>query len=310
MRALCALAFCAFSVAAVLYLPGAGWAWALLAALLVAALLTLAVYLRRRGGRPMAALALALPGGRVALWLLTAWNLLILGVAAGHLCAAYQTGTPWPIVGVVLLLMASWSAANGSAERVGAISFYFLAALYGLLLLFALPQAKPAAPSLRVSAWVCLPGALSPLCALWLWHADAGRARLWPWLLGGVALAGLSALVCAGAAGHFPFYTMAQSLRLFGVVERFEPIVSVGLTAGGFCLLALLCRVNGCTLGVLAPRWGVRAVACVNFLAGCVGILLSARLLPQFLAAGTAIFWGALPLGILLVANFKKSRKK
>ena len=119
----------------------------------------------------------------------------------------------------------------------------------------------------------------------------------------------LCALACGGVPGDFPFYTMAQSLSLFGVVERFEPIVSMGLTAGGFCLLALLCRVNGRAFEVLLPRAGGGFAAGVNFIGGCLGMWLAERLPAAALAGGTAIFWGLLPIGTLLVGNRKKSQK-
>lgn len=308
MRSLCALAFCAFTVAAVLYLPEAGWLWAGLAAGAVAAVVALGVWLRRRAGVDLAAFAGHSIPGCGALWLLSGWNFLILGAAAGALCAAYPTGTPYPIVGLVLLLMAAWAAGKGAADRVGAIVFFFLAGLYGLLLAFALPETELTVPPRR-AAWTLLPGALGPVCALWLCRPDGERARVWPWLLGGVGLAVLCALVCGGVQGSFPFYTMAQSLSLFGVVERFEPIVSVGLTAGGFCLLALLCRVNGRAFEVLLPRAGRSFAVGANFIGGCLGMLLSARLPAAILAGGTTIFWGVLPIGALLVANRKKFKK-
>lgn len=308
MRALCALAFCAFSVAAVLWLPSAGWLWAGLTAGAVAAVVALGVWLRRRAETDLTAFAGRSALGRGALWLLSCWNFLILGAAAGHLCAAYPTGTPYPIVGLVLLLMAAWAAGKGAAEPAGAIVFFFVAGLYALLLAFALPETVATAPEWTPS-WTLLPGALSPVCALWLCRPDGARTRVWPWLLGGVTLATLCALVCGDVDGDFPFYTMAQSLSIFGVVERFEPLVSVGLTAGGFCLLALLCSVNGRALRVLLPQAGRGFAAGANFVGGCLGLWLSTRLSAPVLAVGTTIFWGFLPIGALLVANRKKFEK-
>lgn len=308
MKSLCALGFCAFTVAAVLYLPSAGWLWAGLTAGGVALFLLLLVWLRRRAGLDLTAYGARSFWGRGTLCLLMGWNFLILGAAAGNLCAAYPTGTPYPVVGLFLLLMAAWAAGKGAAEPVAAIVFFFLAALYALLLAFALPQTAFSAPTVQAS-WTLLPGALSPVCVLYLCRADGQRVRVWPWLLGGVGLAVLCALVCSGISGNFPFYAMTQSLSLFGIVERFEPLVSVGLTAGGFCLLALLCCINGRALESMLPKAGRRFAVVVNFSLGCAGLWLSQYLSAAVLATGTAIFWGALPLGTLLVANTKKFRK-
>lgn len=81
-----------------------------------------------------------------------------------------------------------------------------------------------------------------------------GARRTGGWLAAGIGLCAAAALCAAGTlsprvAGEeaFAVYTMAKSVSVFGVMERLEPVVSAALTAGGFCLLSVLCLANAKT---------------------------------------------------------------
>lgn len=314
-RQLCALTFAAFTVPAVLYLPRAGWLWALVAA--GGAALLLGGLLRLQRGRPLAEAALFAWGGmgRVLLTLSLVWTLLLLGAAARGLCGAYPEGKNWPLVGLLLLLLASYAAERGVlvVARTGAICFFFLAAIEALVLLFSAVQGHAAwlKPDMSGPPWALMTAALSPTCVLYL--TRGGVRRRWPWLIAGVALATAAAMCTAATLSPavaqtdaFPFYTMTQSISVLGVMERFEPVVSAALTAGGFCMLALLCLSNGAILRALGWRLPVGPV---NFLLGAGAMWLSRGLPDWVTAAGTAIFWGLLPLATLLVGSLKKSGK-
>ena len=314
-RQLCALAFCAFTVPAVGLLPRAGWLWALLAAACCAAVLAAGVLLTRKKGGSAAALAAQSGVGKTLLVLLMLWNFLALGMTSRYLCGAYPGADGFPLTGALLLLLAAYAANKGvsAVARVSAICFFFLIALYILVLGFSAPQLRPQwlAPQTK-PAWTLLPAVFSPVCALFLTGHCSARAKPALWLLGGTALAFLVAFIAAGClspevAGKEPFavYTVTKSLSLFGAMERFEALVSAALTAGGFCLLGLLCLTNAELVRVVCPR-AEKCCGAANFLLGFAGISASGVLSAEIAAAASAIFWGLLPIGILSVAKRKK----
>lgn len=314
-RQLCALALCAFTVPAVGLLPRAGWLWAGIAASVTAGLLAAGVALCRKKGGSLTELAAQSGCGRWCLRLLLVWNLFALGTAARYLCKVYPDSRAFPLVGALLLLLAVCAAGKGvsAVARAAAVCFFFFVALYALLFGFSLPQMRTAwlRPTLH-PAWQLLPAALAPVCSLTLTGHCRTRGRISGWLLGGVGLAVLTALVTAGCvspevAGEepFAFYTMSKSISLFGAMERFEAIVSAGLTAGGFCLLALMCLANAEIVKTLRQGTG-KAVPAGNFLLGGAAIFLGSGIPAAVMAAGSAIFWGVLPFGILLLGNRKK----
>lgn len=314
-RQLCALAFCAFTVPAVGLLPQAGWLWSLLAAVCCAAVLAIGVLLTRKKGGSAAALAAQSGLGKVLLVLLLVWNALALGMTARYLCGAYPNADGFPLTGALLLLLAAYAANKGvsAVARVSAICFFFLAALYALVLGFSVPQLRPQwlAPQTK-PAWTLLPAVFSPACVLFLTGHCTARAKPAVWLLSGTALAFLAAFLAAGClspeiAGTEPFalYTVSKSLSLFGAMERFEALISAALTAGGFCLLGLLCLTNAEIVRTLCPQ-AEKCCGAANFLLGFAGIFVSGALSAGVSAAASAIFWGILPLGILSVAKRKK----
>lgn len=314
-RQLCALALCAFTVPAVGLLPRAGWLWAGIAAVAAAGLLAAGAALCRKKGGNFVELAAQSGCGRCCLRLLLIWNLLALGTAARYLCEVFPGSGAFPLVGALLLLLAACAAGKGvsAVVRAGAICFFFFAALYALLFGFSLPQmrAEWLKPVLRPK-WTLLPAALAPSCALALMGHCRERGRISGWLLGGVGLTVLAALVTAGCvspevagAEPFAFYTMSKSISLFGAMERFEALVSAALTAGDFCLLALVCLANAEIAKTLRPGTG-KAVPAGNFLLGGAAIFLGSGIPSVVLAAGSAIFWGVFPIGILALAKRKK----
>ena len=316
-RQLWALSFCAFTVPAVLLLPRVGWLWAGLASLVCALVLLALFRLSASGETGIPQVASKSILGRYLLVASFLWNLLMLGAASRQLCAAYPGGGI--LIGGILLLLASWGSSKGAAtvSRVGGITFFFLLIIYSIVLIFAIPGVKPnwLAP-VREVEWIRLPAVLCPALVFYL--TGRGRpssGRPWLWLAGGVLLVLASGAICAGrlspevtGADPFPFYTMTQGISLLGVMERFEPLVSAAVSAGGFCLLSLLCLANQTMVEKLRPT-AKKLVPPVNFFAGFGAIWLSGLLSGGFLAVGTAIFWGLFPLLLLSLANRKKVEK-
>ena len=315
-RQLCALGFAAFTVPAILLLPRTGWLWAAIFAAAGAAVLAVLIFLRRRCAKPLADIAAATFAGKIALLAVLLWNGLMLGRIAAYLCRAYPSGDAFPLVGLILLLLAVGAAQKGAGAviRTGAIVFFFLIGFYLLILGFSLPDLRPAwlAPDTEPILAV-LPAVLTPVSVLYLWEGGDGERRFALWLVGGVLLALLAALVTAGAvsppvARHeiFPFYTAAKSVKILGAMERLEPLVSAALTAGGFCLLGTLAAANAKILSVFVPR-PKNFSALTNFLVGGACLWVSGVMSEGIFALGMGIFWGFVPFLTLLLGSLKKT---
>jgi hypothetical protein len=140
-------------------------------------------------------------------------------------------------------------AGPGAGARCAAAISGLLAAVFGVLLLSALPDLR--AENLR--PWGSARGGAAAFAAL-LFPAAAlcarpeGDSRLSGDASAALALmAAAASLAAAGclspalaAAEPLPFYALVKSLTVFGVLERFEPLYSAAVLASGFCLVSLL----------------------------------------------------------------------
>ncbi|MBQ6430279.1 MAG: LPXTG cell wall anchor domain-containing protein [Oscillospiraceae bacterium] len=311
-----ALGFAAFTVPAILILPKTGWLWAAVFAAAGATALAGLIVLRRRRQKSLVRLAAGSAAGRAALLAVLLWNDLILGRIAAYLCRAYPSGSAFPLVGLLLLLLALYAAQKGGGAilRAGAIVFFFLIGFYLLILGFSLPDLRLSwlKPDLR-PIWTAFPAALAPVSVLYLFEGENKEGKPTLWLIGGVLLALLAALVTAGSVSPpvarqeiFPFYTAAKSVKLFGAMERLEPFVSAALTAGGFCLLGTLCAANEKILSVYVPK-PTKLAALTNFSVGGACVWASGVVSEGIFAIGMTIFWGLIPLLTLLLGERKKT---
>lgn len=288
-KQLAALSFCAATVPCILLLPQAQWLWAGGATALVAVVICLA---SKR----------AMCKSRWLLWGVLAWNFVALGATADALCAAFPDGNV--LIGALLLLLAAIAAGKGRAIvlRVGAVSLFILLILYGMLLGFSIPEMQYT-EAVKTPAWRSLSAALTPMLCLFL--RDEGENLPKSWLLGVIVLAVFAAAV---TGTNSDFYTAMKSVSILGAMERLEPLVSIALTVGGFCLLGMICCVNEKVILQLLPQ-KKNPTALLNFFLGAVCIWLSRLLGGAVLAIGTAIFWGVIPCLPQFLENYKKLRK-
>ena len=279
-----ALSFCAATVPSVLFLPQVGWVYAGAAIIIVSILFCVA------SNFPICKT-------RRILIALLVWNFVALGATADAICAAFPDGNA--LIGILLLLLAAYAAGKNRILSVGAAALFILLILYSMLIGFSIPKMQWQTRPLN---WQILSTALTPMLCLFL-RRDHERPRLW--LIGAILL---TVLVAAATGPADSFYTAMKSISILGAMERLEPLVSVALTIGAFCLLGMICTVNETIISKLfASKKNCTDFA--NFFLGGVGIYLSRVLGSTVLAIGTAIFWGLIPLLPLLVEIGKKLRK-
>lgn len=306
-RQLCAVTLAAASVPALLYLPRLGWVWATAAAAISALLLGLCGRRCAPGGLTEVIPAAFGRAGRAVLALVLLGGALLLG-------GIYPESRGGPLTGLLLLLVAAYAAERGEETvlRSGAILFFFLTAVEAVILGFSAVQVRAAwlAPQAGSVPLAAMTAALSPMAVL---YVRGGARRTGGWLAAGIGLCAAAALCAAGTlsprvAGEeaFAVYTMAKSVSVFGVMERLEPVVSAALTAGGFCLLSVLCLANAKTARAIGWK---RRTGIGNFLLGCTGYLAGTVLPEGVQAVAAAICWGIVPLLALWVASVKNLQK-
>ncbi len=288
-RQLGALAFCGFSVPAILFLPQAGWEAVLL--------VTLGTVLVVTFGRPMA----ESPGKLLGLPLIL-WNVVMMGKLARETAGIFGTENPLP--GLLLLLLAAYGGKKQTVPVVGAVVSFFLIGIYGILYLFAMPNidVQNLVPEREGNIWGLSYGFL-PLLLLYMYKGEEKSQRiLWT---GAGALLALGAAVITEGMGARDFYTAAKSVNLFGTMERLEPFVASAVTAGGFCILGMLINVN-------EKLWqGIRNEKKkypIEFLImPSLALCIMAPEIPEKVwALGTTLCWGLLPIITQFVVQKKK----
>ena len=177
--------------------------------------------------------------------------LLVLTVWAGKRTApAFPETARSAPAACLILALAALAAGRGAAVlgRCAGVLIWILAGLYGVVLAFGFTQINT--EWLRPEwNWRDLPKAallLLPAAALPLRGRTEGKKGSGLSLLTLAALA-VSASMITGASlspvlarEPMSFLTLARSVSILGVIQRFEALISAALLMSGFCLCALL----------------------------------------------------------------------
>lgn len=289
---------------------GLGWLWVLAGGLVVGL-----YYIYMDRVLPSKGLAAILPKIPAVLTIL--WTVAAMAWSANLADSAFPMVDGFPFLGWTILALAAWGSWKGPAAcaRCAGVLCLFLFVLYGVVGAFAIPDAqadylKPAGrwtDSLWTAGLFLLPAGV--------WYLPCGKNRKKPaWAVGlllPLATAALAA-VTAGVlspllAGSLtsPLYTLAQSVSLFGVVERIEPLLSAAMTMGVFCLLSVM----ACACRALADRlfpWKWSGAAACAVAATAMGA--AGKLPLEAVTVGSLIVWVLLP--VIFCRKNLKNRKK
>ena len=230
----------------------------------------------------------------------------LLTVVLGSACQASVQSWPsggHPVVAMVLLLLAVWSAWKGpsASARVGCVLFWFVLILYLVLLGAGVKdtQINWLMPTRGdADAFGCVLLLTPAAAAIHLNKRETFKPRL---LLIGLFCT-VAAVITVGVLSpqvastrENAFYEMTRSLNLLGQARRFEAVVSAGATVGWFSLLTLYLTLCGSLAGKINSaweQWGMLAAAVV-----ALTVLLCEVHIPGvFLLILTAVFWVLLPL--------------
>lgn len=286
------LRFGAIAAPMILACGGRGVLWAV-PALALAALADGAVRRRLPEGKSLAA---CLPK-----WILIA-ELLFLIVAAAAVAAMTPLCWPegsWPLFPLALLVLAGAAArqGTGAAGRCAVPVAWGCILFLGVVVAAALPEAKPAAGEWPEGLPV-LTVALLGVCGWFLPSEREKPERLW---------LGLAVFTLLLLALGKDLRTAAKGIELFGILQRFEALVSCALTASLFLSLTLLAAAGGEILRAL----GVKKITGEAVLLPAAALMFWISEVPAWVfSIGTAIFWGILPALAQGIGDSGKDEKK
>ncbi len=325
-RQLCALLLTALSAPLAIVCASVSWVWILAAAVLAGLFYLYIVGVSRKlpKGLGYAELLQAAWGrwaGAALAVLYWAWLVLSAARAARMAELAFPQDRAFPLIPLVLLLLAALVAARSTATacRFGGVLFLFVAALQGFTLIFGaagieLENLAPAGD--RMETLRPLAVLLLPVAGLFLRdRLDGQRGHYLRWYLLAAGLALAAGIVCTGSLGlplakatPDAFWLMSRSISVFGVMERFEALISGLLSLGFCCLLTLLLLSARKALCSMVPELALPAAVWIGT-AATVGALWIVPVLPErFWFGGALVFWVTLPLWTLGSVWIKEGR--
>lgn len=292
---------------------GLGWIWVVAGGLLAGL-----YYVYVDQVLPTAGLAAMLPKGLTLLTLL--WLIVAMAWSANLADSAFPMINGFPVLGWTVLALAAWGSWKGAAAcaRCTGVLCLFLLILYSIVTVFALSDVqlenlKPYG-SWQNGLWTA---GLFLLPAV-VWYLPCSKSREKPAWIVGITLplaAGILAAVTSGVLSPLlaaslpsPLYTLTQSVSLFGVVERIEPLLSAAMTMGVFCLLsAMACAGKALLERIYPQKWGGIAVC------AAAGVLMGAAAKVDIFVVtvgNLAVFWAVPLVYLMLRKKTSKKRKK
>lgn len=246
-------------------------------------------------------------------------NFLLLSVILGVLCRYAVQSWPkggHPVVSIIILVMAVWSAWKGTAAaaRVGCVLFWIVLLLYLVLLGAGVKDIQirwliPTKGDVNSIGGILL---LTPaVAALHLNRSEVIKPRLLLIAVFCITASAITAGVLSPAVAkgtENAFYEMTRSLNLLGQARRFEAVLSAGMTLGWFSLINLyltLCNNLAENIHAGSGRWGCIASAILALIIQLCDLHIPGILL---LILG-AVFWVFLPLLAQGLGMIKKSQK-
>lgn len=218
-----------------------------------------------------------------------------------------------PGVPLIILALAVWSANKGAqaAARVGCVLFWLVLLIYLVVLALGTAQVKPEWLRLRQDGipWQGVTLLLVPCGALLMtrktrgWNAKLLLPAVF-WIVAAMVVTGV--LSASGANNtNDPLYTTVRSLALRGIDQRFEPLLSAGMTVGWFAVITILLSMAAGSAEAVRPTashlglWSAGAVA-------TVGVLCNLHISWWIMAILASVFWVAMPLLTQGLVRLKK----
>ena len=245
------------------------------------------------------------------------WLTIFLGGIGKTGGPCWPSSETFPVIPVVLLLLAVLATSRGCvpAARTGATLVWLIIPVLGVTAIAGIADVNPEwiRMKLEVPDGMLIGLLLIPCLSAFLPRDLTGGVRWSVVILGAIAVIGgvlLDGLMGTPAATQATnsFYAFSKSIHLFGIAERFEALVACALTGSWFALFALVLSVAyylSEEILACAGKYGVWTVAAGSGVLMCI--------LPkggEWIAVGTLIFWGFLPVAAQGIVGAKNIEKK
>ncbi len=231
------------------------------------------------------------------------WLGVLMGCLAGYSAQCWDDGRPFPVVPLVLLILAAFGAKDGGAKasRVGGVLLWFVVPILGVVVAAGAPdvQSKWLSPTEGVPPGLTVTLLLPCLCA---YFPRQNRKLGWiSSVFGGVFVIALSLVVsgsmspAVASRSDNAFYEYCKGISLFGIAERFEALVSCVLTMGWYALFSIVLCAAGHLAESARPGWGSKGVwACAGLSAAVCLTGLPIR--PAVMIGISLLLWAAVPM--------------
>lgn len=246
-------------------------------------------------------------GSDVVLTLTLGWTALMAGFAAALTAEAFPGLPVDPLVPLTILALSAWSCHSSPdvPARVSTVLLPFLVAFFALVAIFGWRDAdvfpeKREAFDLRCICVLTLPMAVTLL------RCGEGKTKCWFWVPAALIWA---ALLAWTSGAYESLYEACMSIHVFGVMERFEALLSAAMAAGGYSLCALLGS-SGMGLIRAKAEEKKKTAKILFWIVAIAGMALTKRQNTVVLLVCNLLFWGILPVGILWIAKSKKDEKR
>lgn len=245
------------------------------------------------------------------------WLVVFLGGLAKSSGSCWETKQREFAIPAILLLLAALASARGAfcAARTGASLLWLALPVLGVVALAGTSDAhlQWVRQGLDVPDGTLISLLLVPSLAIFLPRETSDKTRWTALLLGMIAVAAsvlMDAAMGSAVAIHAEnsFYEFSKGISLLGVAERFEGIVACVLTLGWFALFAfILSAIHYLLKQVFSEikSWSVWITVLIALVVMCI--------LPEkdyWMAMGTLIFWGFLPVAAQGIVGAKNVEKK
>ena len=303
----------ALSVVAAAEAGAYSWPWVALGSLLVSGYYLYLDWITPSTGIAGAMTSLGWAGKSLIL-LTMIWNVVAMGWAATLADTAFPMVDGFPVLGWVLLAAAAWGSWKGAAScaRCCGVLSLFLLFLYGIVVTFALPDVQwknlILTGNWKESIWIV--GLM--LTGMGAWYVPCHKNTKKPgWTMVLFLPIGIFVLsvITTGvlspalvAVSQVPLYEVAQSVSLFGVVERIESLLSAAMTMGVFALLSTMSAACQC-LGNELKQWRYYGIVCC--IAAFGTMYLKKYFTVEFRTFGAGMVWLVLPLVSVVVSKFR-----
>lgn len=259
-------------------------------------------------------------GGRWVCLLQLVWIILFLGMIVPYSATCWEDGSAYPAVPLTLLALSAFSACSGGekASRVSAVLILALIPILGLVLCAGANtlEISRMAPSAELAFSEVIPLFLLPTVTVFLPRENSKYHLAIPITIAFAATilalwinASISPAMAQTAAD--PLYEYSKSISLFGITQRFESLVSCGMTLAWFAMVSLVLTAAGHLAEKIKKGWGSISVwLCAA--SAAVAVMYKLPIPTVVYGILSLIFWGFLPLltqGIVLRKKMKKTEK-